>query len=82
MRHVERYRTVIVVTAVLVGGLLGWFIGGGDWSTLQTIVNDPDAVDAMSDEELGTLILPMIIGAIALPWLVNRWFEHRASNNQ
>lgn len=82
MKRVERYRTLAVIAAILVGGLLGWFIGGGDWATLQTIVDDPDVLDAMSDEELVALMLPTIIGAVVLPWFVNRWFEHRPTDDK
>jgi hypothetical protein len=78
----ERWRTLTVVAAIGIGGLLGWFIGGSDWATLRAVMDDPSTLDAMSDGEVVGLFLPPTIGAVVLPWVVNRWFEHRPSNDK
>jgi hypothetical protein len=36
----------------------------------------------MSDEELVSLMLPTIIGAVVVPWFVNRWFQHRPTGDE
>jgi hypothetical protein len=45
-------------------------------------MDDPSTLDAMSDGEVVGLFLPPTIGAVVLPWVVNRWFEHRPSNDK
>jgi hypothetical protein len=72
---VERYRTLAVLAAVVVGAVAGWLIGG-DVATLRAVLDDPAAMDAMTDRQVVGVFLPPIVGAVVVPWAVNRWIEH------
>ena len=45
----ERYRTLAVLAAVVVGAVVGWLIGGGDVATLRAVLDDPAMMDAMTN---------------------------------
>jgi hypothetical protein len=74
--EVERYRTLAVLAAVVVGAVVGWLIGGGDVATLRAVLDDPATMDAMTDRQVVGVFLPPIVGAVVVPWAVNRWIEH------
>jgi hypothetical protein len=73
---VERYRTLAVLAAVVVGAVVGWLIGGGDLAILRAALDDPATMDAMTDRQVVGVFLPPIVGAVVVPWAVNRWIEH------
>lgn len=72
----ERYRTLAVLAAVVVGAVVGWLIGGGDLAILRAALDDPATMDAMTDRQVVGVFLPPIVGAVVVPWAVNRWIEH------
>jgi hypothetical protein len=61
---------------VVVGAVVGWLIGGRDVATLRAVLDDPATMDAMTDRQVVGLFLPPIVGAVVVPWAVNRWIEH------
>jgi hypothetical protein len=74
----DRRRTLVIVSALLLGALAGWLIAGNDLTTLREIL-DPDAhaLDTMTDEQLARLFLPPIVGGLVAAWAANRWIENR-----
>lgn len=73
----ERRRTLVVIAAMLVGALVGFLIGGGDWATLRAALDpDSDILDTMSDGQVVGLFLPPIVGALVAAWAANRWIEN------
>jgi hypothetical protein len=64
---VERYRTLAVLAAVVVGAVVGWLIGGGDVATLRAVLDDPATMEAMTDRQVVGVFLPPIVGAVVVP---------------
>ena len=73
----ERKRAIFVVAALVIGAGGGFYLGGGR-STPGAILENPDLLTAQGNGP----VLSAIAGAVALAWLVNRWIEHRPSDER
>lgn len=62
-------RALAVIVAALIGAAAGFALAGG---SLGAAAADPEVLTASGTGPL----LGMVAGALALPWLVNRWVEH------
>jgi hypothetical protein len=65
-------REFAVIVSAVVGAVLGYYVIGGGQGTPAEIIENPDLLTGNTNA-----MLWMIGGALALPWLVNRWVEHR-----
>lgn len=63
-------REIAVIVAALVGAVLGYYVVGGGQGTPAEIVENPDFITGNT-----SAMLWMIGGALALPWVTNRWIE-------
>jgi hypothetical protein len=73
----EQKRALFVVAAFVIGAVGGYYIGGGR-ATPGAILENPDLLTAQGNGP----VLYGIVGALALAWLVNRWIEHRPSDER
>jgi hypothetical protein len=63
-------REIAVIVAALVGAVMGYLVVGGGQGMPAEIVENPDFITRNT-----SAILWMIGGALALPWVTNRWIE-------
>jgi hypothetical protein len=69
-----RIRELAVVVAAVLGAVAGFYLAGAR-ATPAAIAENPDLLTAWGN---GPIVWAVVAG-LALPWVVNRWVEHRPS---
>jgi hypothetical protein len=69
-------REFAVIVSAVVGAAFGYYVIGGGQGTPAEIIENPDLLTGNTNA-----MLWMIGGALALPWVVNRWIEHKPSKD-
>jgi hypothetical protein len=70
-------REITVVVSAVVGAILGYYVIGGGQETPTEIVENPDLLTGNT-----SAMLWMIGGALAVPWVVNRFIEGAPSKDE
>jgi hypothetical protein len=70
-------REFAVIVSAVVGAAFGYYVIGGGQGTPAEIVENPDLLTGNTNA-----MLWMIGGALAVPWVVNRFIEHAPSKDE
>ena len=70
-------RELVVIVSAVVGAAFGYYVIGGGQGTPAEIVENPDLLTGNTNA-----MLWLIGGALAVPWVVNRFIEHAPSKDE